>query len=87
MSCKDEKSDECASAPMNTLTGGAPNSPSASGSHRLEQHAGARRGKPMALATVAPVVKPIDYPIGRSRISTSQRSAISSIAAVAGVGV
>ena len=87
MSCSEENTDECASAPISTSTGGAPKSPSASGSHPASSSTPVRAAaRPMALATVAPVEKPMELSGGRSSTSSSQRSATASIAAVAGVG-
>ena len=59
MSCSDENSDECASAPISTCTGGAPNRPSASGSQpaRLSSVPVRAAARQMPLATVAPVRK------------------------------
>ena len=87
MSCSEENTDECASAPISTSTGGAPNRPSASGSQPASSSTPVRAAaRPMALATVAPVEKPMELSGGRSSTSSSQRSATASIAAVAGVG-
>ena len=83
--CSAEKTLVCASSPISTGIGGAPNSPLASTSQPARRstapRAAARHTK---FATVAPVTKPTDASRGRSSRSSSQFAAAVSAAAAAG---
>ncbi len=75
----------CTSAPVTTVTGGAPTSPSAAASQPWRANTASRAlARQVALAIVAPLTKPPPLPGGSPSSSTIHRSATSSRRAAVG---